>query len=133
VGFDLNQSFAISVRIECRIRRDSVWYRDVIMQYFATKILAVSVIFSGAVAMAPTLAQDTNERAVEQYACRDILRESGSNRDVAIAFLHGFLLGKSGNTKFNLETMTKQTDAFLERCLDNPHDKAVDTMMKVKS
>lgn len=83
--------------------------------------------------MTQVLAQDANERTVEQYACKDILRESGANRDVAIAFLHGFLLGKSGGAKFNLETLKKQTDAFLERCLDNPHDKAIDTMMKVKS
>ncbi len=83
--------------------------------------------------MPPVQAQDTNERTVEQYACKDILRESGSNRDVAIAFLHGFLLGKSGGSKFNLETLKTQTDAFLERCLENPHDKAIDTMMKVKS
>jgi hypothetical protein len=83
--------------------------------------------------MPPVQAQDTNERTVEQYACKDILRESGSNRDVAIAFLHGFLLGKSGGSKFNLETLKKQTDAFLERCLENPHDKAIDTMMKVKN
>lgn len=83
--------------------------------------------------MPPVQAQDTNERTVEQYACKDILRESGSNRDVAIAFLHGFLLGKSGGSKFNLETLKKQTDTFLERCLENPHDKALDTMMKVKS
>jgi hypothetical protein len=103
------------------------------MQYFAAKILVGSVIVFGALDMAPVLAQDTKDRTIEQYACKDILRESGANRDVAIAFLHGFLLGKSGATKFNLETLTKQTDAFLERCLENPHDKAVDTMMKVKS
>jgi hypothetical protein len=77
-------------------------------------------------------AQDSNERRVEQYTCKDILRETGSNREVAVAFLHGFLLGKSGNSKFNLETLAKQTDAFLERCLDNPQAKAVDVMIKAK-
>lgn len=97
------------------------------------KILVGSVLVFGALDMAPVPAQDANERTIEQYACKDILRESGSNRDVAIAFLHGFLLGKSGNSKFNLETLKKQTDAFLEHCLENPHDKAVDAMMKVKS
>jgi hypothetical protein len=103
------------------------------MRYFATKVLVASFIISGVLDMPPVQAQDTNERTVEQYACKDILRESGSNRDVAIAFLHGFLLGKSGGSKFNLETLKKQTDTFLERCLENPHDKALDTMMKVKS
>ncbi len=103
------------------------------MRCFATKILAGSIIVLSALPVPAALAQDTNERTIEQYACKDILRESGSNRDVAIAFLHGFLLGKSGSSKFNLETLKKQTDAFLDRCLENPHDKAVDTMMKVKS
>lgn len=103
------------------------------MRYFPAKFLIALAIFAGVFAMTQVLAQDANERTVEQYACKDILRESGANRDVAIAFLHGFLLGKSGGAKFNLETLKKQTDAFLERCLDNPHDKAIDTMMKVKS
>jgi len=103
------------------------------MRYFASKVLVASVIISGVLDTTPVLAQDTAERTIDQYACKDILRESGSNRDVAIAFLHGFLLGKSGGSKFNLDALKKQTDAFLERCLDNPHDKAVDVMMKVKS
>jgi hypothetical protein len=103
------------------------------MRYFGAKVALAAVIASGALTMAPVLAQDSSERTIEQYACKDILRESGSNRDVAIAFLHGFLLGKSGATKFNLETLKKQTDTFLDRCLENPHDKAIDTMMKVKS
>jgi len=96
-------------------------------------ILVASVAILGVIEMAPVLAQDAAERTIDQYACKDILRESGSNRDVAIAFLHGFLLGKAGGSKFNLDALKKQTDAFLERCLDNPHDKAVDVMMKVKS
>jgi hypothetical protein len=103
------------------------------MRYFARKVLVISFIISGALGTVPVMAQDATERTIDQYACKDILRESGSNRDVAIAFLHGFLLGKSGGSKFNLDALKKQTDAFLERCLDNPHDKAVDAMMKVKS
>ena len=60
------------------------------------------------------------------------MRESGANRDVAIAFLHGFILGKSGDSKFNVETLRKQTDAFIERCLENPGMKAFDAMSEVK-
>jgi hypothetical protein len=77
-------------------------------------------------------AQDNTDRTIEQYTCKDILREAGSNREVAIAFLHGFLLGKSGASKFNIGVLTKQTDDFVDRCLDNPNDKAVDVMTKVK-
>ena len=80
----------------------------------------------------PASAQDNTDRAIEQYTCKDILREGGSNREVAIAFLHGFLLGKSGGSKFNIGVLTKQTDDFVDRCLDSPNDKAVDVMTKVK-
>lgn len=77
-------------------------------------------------------AQDRGERSVAQYSCKDVMRESGVNRDVAISFLHGYLTGKSGNDRFNIETLRKQTDAFIERCLDNPGMKAVDAMSDAK-
>jgi hypothetical protein len=80
-----------------------------------------------------TWAQDTKDRTVEQYTCKDVMRESGANRDVVIAFLHGFLLGKSGSSKFNVDVLRKQSDDFIERCLENPGEKAVDAASKVKS
>ena len=80
----------------------------------------------------PAAAQEGSSRTVEQYTCKEVMREAGSSRDAAIAFLHGFLLGKSGQSNFDLETLTKQTDAFIDLCLDHPNDKALDTMSKVK-
>jgi hypothetical protein len=43
------------------------------------------------------------------------------------------LLGKSGQSNFNLEVLAKQTDAFVERCLDNPQEKAQDAMVKSRN
>lgn len=80
---------------------------------------------------APGSAQNSRERTVEQYSCKDIMRESGANRDVAIAFLRGFMLGKSGSMKFNLDVLHKQSDDFIERCLTNPDEKAMDAMAKI--
>lgn len=79
----------------------------------------------------PSSAQATKDRTIEQYACKDVMRESGASRDVAIAFLRGFLLGKSATTKFNIDTLHKQSDEFIERCLANPDEKAMDAMTKV--
>ena len=78
------------------------------------------------------LAEDNGDRTIDQYACKDIVRESGSLRDVAIAFLHGYALGKSGNAQFNLTALMKQTDSFLDRCIENPSQKAIDVMLSVK-
>ena len=103
------------------------------MRALRTMVLVTAVMLTGALTVKGVSAQDSKERAIEQYTCKDVMREAGSNRDVAVAFLHGFLLGKSGGSKFAVETLQKQSDAFMDRCLDNPNEKAVDAMMKVKS
>jgi hypothetical protein len=94
---------------------------------FAVAALTDCFSFSAA------LPQDSQIRTVEQYTCRDIMRESGGDRDVAIAFLHGFLLGKSGSASFKVEVLHKQTSDFIERCLNNPGERAIDVMSKLKS
>jgi hypothetical protein len=78
-------------------------------------------------------AQDAKSHTVEQYSCKDVMREHGGNRDVTIAFLHGYLLGKSGRSTFNIDDLHKQTSAFIEYCLDNPGERAVDAMTNIKS
>ena len=96
--------------------------------------IARTVLFAAAAAalMPLTAAAQDAKRTVEQYKCKDILRETGSNREVAIAFLHGYLLGKSGSQSFDLQSLAKQTDAFVELCLDNPNESASAAMNKVK-
>lgn len=98
-----------------------------------SRVLVLASVVATMVAGATRLdAQPQASRTVEQYSCKDVMRDSGPNRDVAIAFLHGYLLGKSNTSSFNLEVMEKQTDAFIDRCLDNPNEKAVEAMMAIK-
>jgi len=78
------------------------------------------------------LAQGNDERSVDQYLCKDIMRDSGASRDVAMAFIHAYLLGRANATTFNVAKMRQQNEAFINRCLDNPNEKALDAMMKVK-
>ncbi len=101
------------------------------MKRVATTIVcAGAILTSASAAMLPARAAE--ERAVENYSCKEIMRENGVNRNTAIAFLHGFLLGQSNSSKFSVETLTKQTDAFVDQCLDNPAAKAVEVMAKIK-
>ena len=97
----------------------------------ATWLGSLVLLLAAGLGSAP--AQDAKDRSVEQYLCKDVVRESGADRDVAIAFLHGFLLGKSGSAKFNLDVLQKQSNAFIERCLDNPGERALDAMSKIKN
>jgi len=93
-------------------------------------IVIATVVYAGW-ASSSALAQGGKDRMIEQYTCKDIMRESGPSRDVAIAFLRGFLLGKSGGTKFNIDVLHKQSDEFVEHCLANPDEKAMETMSRI--
>ena len=98
----------------------------------STKFVAAGVATGTATSGSTALAQPQMDRTVDLYQCKDVMRESGANRDVAIAFLHGFLLGKSNTASFNLDVLEKQTGAFIERCLNNPNEKAIDAMATAK-
>ena len=77
-------------------------------------------------------AASAEERSIDSYTCKDVMREGDTSRQAAIAFLHGFLLAKAGASSVNLEEMAKQTDTFTSRCLDNPTEKALDAMAASK-
>jgi hypothetical protein len=106
--------------------------RDTVMPISLTGITTASILMCTAIGVSLASAQDNSVRSVDQYTCKDIMRESGASRDVSIAFVHGYLLGKSGATTFNIELLHRQTDAFINRCLDNPNEKALNAMMKIK-
>lgn len=96
----------------------------------ATFTAAIVLIAAG---ITSAWAQDAGDRTVDQYTCKDIMREN--DQDASIAFLHGYLLGKSNSPNYNIEALAKQTDAFMDSCLDKPGEKAVDVMseaVKVK-
>lgn len=50
------------------------------------KVFAAAILQVG-LALSSASAQNDKNRAIEQYTCKDIMRESGASRDVAIAFL----------------------------------------------
>ena len=102
------------------------------MRMMHAALIAAAVVAGLGLWPATAWAQDAKDRTVDQYTCKDVMRESGANRDVAIAFLHGYLLGKSGSSKFNVDVLRKQSDDFIERCLENPGEKAVDAASKVR-
>jgi HPt (histidine-containing phosphotransfer) domain-containing protein len=99
----------------------------------SSKLWTLAIVLAGVLAAASAQAQSQADRTIEQFKCKDVMREPDQNRAVAIAFLHGYLLGKSGDPKFNVEVLEKQTDAFIEQCLDNPQTKAEDVMLKLKN
>lgn len=61
-------------------------------------------------------------------ACKDLMRFSGEDRVIALAFAHGYWLGKKGTTIYKPGKLGEATDELIETCLDNPNANALKTL-----
>lgn len=97
-----------------------------------TKIYSCVAAIAAVAFLAPcgAFAQNASDRSLDQFTCKQVMREGPAVRETSIAFMHGYLLGKSNSVKFNIETLLKHTDSFIDACLDNPNAKAIDIMAK---
>lgn len=78
-------------------------------------------------------AAESSMKNVNEFSCKTIMRADDFDQDAAVAFMHGYLLGKSGKSTFDTDKLSKATDAFIDACLDNPKSKAIDVLAdKVK-
>ncbi|MGB5339808.1 MAG: HdeA/HdeB family chaperone [Gammaproteobacteria bacterium] len=96
-------------------------------RYVSIMLISASL----AVFSASGTAAESDDKNLNDYSCKDVMRFSGEHREIAIALLHGYFLGKQGKTAFNTDTLSGRTDKFIEHCLDNPAVKALDSMAKV--
>ena len=77
-----------------------------------------------------SVAQD-DDIDLSAITCKEVMRTSGADRDSVMALMQGYVLGKKGATKFNSTKLANVSDEFVEHCLDNPTDKALDTLGKI--
>lgn len=90
-------------------------------------IAAMFLIGGGGVyAESPSNSKDLND-----FLCKDVMRLTGSERENALALLHGYSLGKNNTTEYQIEALAAVTDNFIDHCLDNPDDKALAAFEKI--
>ena len=98
-----------------------------------TKFIIGGVVFAVALCVAASgvsFAADKPQKDLNQLTCKEVMRFSGEHRDIALAFIHGYLLGKKGTSVYSTEKLGDASDRFVEYCLDNPTVKALDAMGK---
>ena len=83
----------------------------------------------------PTMPVDAAESLgkgdLASHACKDVMRLSGEDRDIALALVHGYVLGRKGTTKYDVETLAQITDRFIDYCLENPKENALAAFEKI--
>ncbi len=70
------------------------------------------------------------KRDFGDQTCKEVMRLSGSDRDISLAFAHGYMLGKKGTTQYEVEALAQITDEFIDYCLDHPAENALQSFEK---
>ena len=86
------------------------------------------LLFGGSAALGEEM---SSQKDLNEFTCKDVMRLSGSERENALALVHGYRLGKMGTTQYEIEALAKITDKFIDHCLDNPNDKALAAFEKI--
>ena len=94
-------------------------------------LAALSVTALLCVAATAMAAETPEMRDLSEFSCKDVMILSGADRDISIAFVHGYILGKNGTTKYQIDKLAKITDAFIDYCLDHPEENALASFEKV--
>ena len=75
--------------------------------------------------------EESTQKDLTDFVCKDIMRLSGSERENTLALAHGYRLGKMNTTTYEIEDLSDLTDRFIDHCLDNPNDKALAAFEKL--
>ena len=106
-----------------------------IRPFMCAAVAAAGLLLVGAHATAQTSsaksAKSDAADDLERYLCKDLMRMSGDDRVIALSALHGYTLGRKGTTKYVPSELSKTSDAFVEHCLSNPNDKALQAFTKL--
>lgn len=90
-------------------------------------------VFAGLLVSPLAFAGDTPSSAEDMYAigevtCKEVMILNGDERDEVISFLHGYLAGEAKKSEIDVVKLGHVTDAFLDKCLDSPGEKALKTL-----
>ena len=98
------------------------------LRNLVTAAVATAFFFGGSSALAE---EPSSQKDLKEFACKDVMRLSGSERENSLAFVHGYRLGKMNTTQYEIEALAAITDKFIDHCLDNPNDKALAAFEKL--
>ena len=98
------------------------------LRNLVTAAVTSALFVGGSAAIAE---EPSNKKDLSEFLCKDVMRLSGSERENALALVHGYRLGKMNTTQYEIETLSDLTDRFIDYCLDNPNDKALASFEKL--
>ena len=93
----------------------------------AAALVASSLIATNALAEEPS----GTKQDLGDMSCKEVMRFSSDDREIALALAHGYVLGKKGTTQYQVDALAQITDQFIDYCLDHPTENALQSFEKL--
>jgi hypothetical protein len=98
-------------------------------------VIKVAALAALSLTAVNALADEPSSMSMKQdlgaFSCKDTMRLSGEDREIALALAHGYVLGKKGTTQYDVEVLAQITDQFIDYCLDHPTENALESFEKL--
>jgi len=67
---------------------------------------------------------------ISKMTCKELMSGNDTDREVGIAYFHGFLAGKKNSHVVDVKTTSELTDKVKDYCLSNPASTVMDAFTK---
>ena len=98
------------------------------------KKLTFFLVIGVALAAAPVWAEDGKHPAnmldINKMTCKELMSGNDAEREVGLAFFHGYLAGKKNIQIIDLPAASALSDKVRDYCLSNPNSTVMDAFMK---
>lgn len=99
----------------------------------STRWIAVAV-FCIALLVSPAWGADTDfpgqKIDISKMTCKELMSGDDTDREVGIAFFHGFMAGKKDNIIVDVNKVSSLTDKVKDYCLSNPTSTVMNAFKK---
>lgn len=89
---------------------------------FVLVVLGIMTLVNITPAFAQEKVKDLVAVDLNTLDCRSLLKMSGSDRDITLAFYQGMITGMNKETSVNVPVLSEVADKIVDHCIDNPKD-----------
>jgi len=96
----------------------------------AAALVLLALALCGAAAWAAETTVSALKIDIGKMTCKELMGGNDLDREVGIAYFHGFLAGKTNSQVVDVKATSERTDKVKDYCLSNPASTVMDAFTK---
>jgi len=95
-------------------------------------VFVLGALFAALPVLAETISSENQVIELDKLTCKELMRGNDTDREVGVAYYHGFLAGKANRLELDVYAAGALTDKVMDYCLSNPTSTVMDAFTKAQ-